>query len=187
MFDARTKHDLIIEVWERLDCESVGAVEIEAIEKAVIERFGESAVDSPMTVARMLADEGAELRHSEIMQLYVARNSDRPYEAEFRNILDISNLRATRSSIRRMENLRRKFETDGDKTGLRLVLKTAREGRSTALADASDKRLENQTRQVKGEIAEWLTLWMQSPRMFEQWVQLRSLAQDFKNTFGEID
>ena len=31
MYDARNKTDLIIEVWERLDCESVGRKEIEAI------------------------------------------------------------------------------------------------------------------------------------------------------------
>ena len=70
----------MIEVWERLDCESVGAEEIIAIEKSVLDRFGKSAVDSPMVIARLLADEGAVLRHSEIMELYVERNSDRPYE-----------------------------------------------------------------------------------------------------------
>ncbi len=187
MFDARTKHDLVIEVWERLDCESVGAAEIEAIERAVAVRFGDSAVESPMAVARLLADEGAELRHSEIMQLYVARNSDRPYEAEFRNILDTSTLRTVRSSIRRMENLRRKFEAEGDKKGSRLVAETAREGRMRALSDSMDKLLDEHTRSVKGEIAEWLTLWMQSPAMFEQWVELRSVSPDFRNKFGQID
>ena len=30
-WNARTKRDLIIEVWERLDCESVGRIELEAI------------------------------------------------------------------------------------------------------------------------------------------------------------
>ena len=35
MWQSRTKIDLIIEVWEKLDCESVGAAEIEAIEEAV--------------------------------------------------------------------------------------------------------------------------------------------------------
>lgn len=35
MWNSRTKIDLIIEVWEKLDCESVGAREIEAIETVV--------------------------------------------------------------------------------------------------------------------------------------------------------
>ena len=41
-----------------------------------------------MKIARLLADEGAELRHSEIMELYVERASDRPYDAAFRNLIE---------------------------------------------------------------------------------------------------
>ena len=59
MWQSRTKNDLIIEVWEKLDCENVGAAEIEAIEVVVKEQYGEAAVDSPMIIARLLADEGA--------------------------------------------------------------------------------------------------------------------------------
>jgi len=47
MLKSRTKNDLMIEVWEALDCENIGAKEIIAIENAVRERFGEAAVDSP--------------------------------------------------------------------------------------------------------------------------------------------
>jgi hypothetical protein len=64
---SRTKRDLMIEVWEALDCESVGAIELEAIAQAVREKFGEGAVESHASVARLLADEGAELRHAEVL------------------------------------------------------------------------------------------------------------------------
>ena len=40
MWQSKTKNDLIIEVWEKLDCESVGAIEIEAIETVVREKYG---------------------------------------------------------------------------------------------------------------------------------------------------
>src|SRR6476620_8589507 len=104
MYDAKTKLDLIIEVWERLDCESVGAREIIAIENAVRERFGPAAVESPMVLARRLADEGAALRHSEIMNLFVERNVDGPYESIFRNILKLDDLRSAATTIRNLEN-----------------------------------------------------------------------------------
>ncbi|HVG28630.1 MAG TPA: hypothetical protein VM864_02820, partial [Pyrinomonadaceae bacterium] len=61
---ARTKRELMIEVWEHLDCETVGAEELEKIVAAVRERFDGGAVESPAAVARLLADEGAELRHA---------------------------------------------------------------------------------------------------------------------------
>ena len=100
MFESRNKIDLIIEVWEKLDCESVGKAEILAIETVVRDRFGDQAVDSPMITARLLADEGAELRHQEIMQLFLERAEDRPYDAVFRNILDVTNLAKADSSLR---------------------------------------------------------------------------------------
>src|SRR6478672_2985095 len=121
MWRSRTKIDLIIEVGEKLDCESVGAAEIEAIEEAVSARFGDAAVESPMHIARILADEGAALRHSEIMQLWVQRFEDQPHEAEFRNLIKTDHLDAAARSIKQVENLRKKFVSIGDKDGLRLL------------------------------------------------------------------
>jgi hypothetical protein len=115
MYESRNKQDLIIEVWERLDCESVGAAEIISIEAAVREKYGESAVDSPMIIARMLADEGAELRHSEILDLYVERNAETLYDAALRNLVRIDDLEKASASIVRMENLRKKFSLDNYK------------------------------------------------------------------------
>ncbi|MBA3715634.1 MAG: hypothetical protein H0W76_24795, partial [Pyrinomonadaceae bacterium] len=87
---ARTKRDLMIEVWEHLDCESVGAKELETIAAVVREQFGDGAIESPASVARLLADEGAELRHAEVLELDVRWRSNDPYEAMFRNVLKFS-------------------------------------------------------------------------------------------------
>ncbi|MGD9561853.1 MAG: hypothetical protein AB7F88_06505 [Pyrinomonadaceae bacterium] len=183
MFAAKNKVDLMIEVWEKLDCESVGSDEVVAIETALVEHFGNAAVDSPMTIARLLADEGAVLRHSEIMKLYVERNSDRPYEPAFRNILNIGELCEAAASLRRLENLRRKYTAEGDKEGLRLIREKGRAGRAEALERAKDKKRNAEDRSRYAEIAEWLTLWMQSPEMFEGWIDLRLSSADFKERF----
>lgn len=185
MWQSRSKGDLIIEVWEKLDCESVGALEIVAIEAVLLDRFGKSAVDSPMILARHLADEGAELRHSEIMQLYVERQSDQPYEAAFRNILDISDFKSLLNSIRNLENLRRKYTTDGDREGERLVREKGREGRQQALDIAENEKKMAAERMRNAEAAEWLTLWLQSHDTFEIWVKLRQASPDFQKKFGE--
>lgn len=176
---------MIIEVWEALDCESVGAKELLAIEEAVRERFGQSAVDSPMKMARLLADEGAELRHAEIMELDVARRLESPYDAMFRNILKFSDFRQTLISIRQLENLRRKFLKENDKEGLRLVRETALRGQSRARMIAGNEKVDEQKRAEKAEIAEWFTIWLQSPEIFENWVGLRQNSKDFKERFTE--
>lgn len=185
MYKSRTKTDLMIEIWEALDCESVGAKEIVAIENAVREKFGASAVDSPMRIARLLADEGAELRHSEIMELDIERRLESPYDAMFRNILKFANFKETLISIRQLENLRRKFTADKDKEGLRLIRETAIKGKQRALMISNNSRVDEKKRTEKAEIAEWFTIWLQSPEIFENWIELRMNSKDFRERFGE--
>jgi hypothetical protein len=184
MWKSRTKTDLIIEVWEALDCESVGAQEIAAIEEAVRGQFGDGAVESPMILARLLADEGAELRHAEIMELDVERRSESPYDAMFRNVLRFSDFKQAIVSIRNLENLRKKFLREGDKEGLRLVRETALRGKSRAQMISKNEKVEQRKRDEKAEIAEWFTIWLQNPDIFESWVELRQISKDFKEKFS---
>lgn len=186
MWKSRNKTDLIIEVWEKLDCESVGAPEIEAIETVVADAFGQAAVDSPMVIARLLADEGAELRHSEVMELYVARVSDRPYDSMFLNLLDTADLTTTLRSIRQMENLRRKFAGEDDREGLRRLRALAIEEKDKQISASEKPGVEAGRRIRAREIADWLTLWLQSPELFESWVALRRRSEDYISKFGDI-
>ena len=186
MWNARTKNDLIIEVWEKLDCENVGEAEIKAIETAVEAEYGQAAVDSPMVLARLLADEGAELRHSEIMNLYVERASDRPYDGALRNVLRLDDLRSAVSTIRDLENLRKKYKADNDKEGLRQLKETAIRGKLAANERAESPKVEALERQVNIEISQWLSLWLQTPEMFANWVDIRQNTKEFVERFGKI-
>jgi hypothetical protein len=174
MWEAKNKRDLMIEVWEKLDCESVGAAEIEAIEEVVRDVYGDPAVESPVRIARLLADEGAELRHSEIMELYVRRYEARPYTAEFRNILKTGSFKQTLVSIRSLDNLRKKFESEGDRNGIRLIRERVIEA-----------KMKLPSTPIETEIAEWLTVWLQTPDAFETWVSLRQRSTDFRAKFGD--
>ncbi|CAN5367270.1 hypothetical protein BH10ACI3_BH10ACI3_19560 [soil metagenome] len=185
MWNARTKDDLIIEVWEKLDCENVGAVEIEAIETVIAEQFGTAAIDSPMVVARLLADEGAELRHSEIMALFVERASDRPYDAALRNVLLIDDLPRAARSLRSLESLRRKYKSENDAEGLRLLRETAIRGKRSAAELSERQSLDETTRQMNAEIAHWFTIWLQTPELFDNWLVLRRGTADFMDRFGK--
>src|SRR5436309_722392 len=129
---AHTKHDLMIEVWEHLDCETVGTTELETIESVVRERFGDGAVESPAVVARLLADEGAELRHAEVLEADARWRARDPYEAMFRNVLKFANFAQAANSLRQLENLRREFARKKDQEGLRRVRELALKGKRRA-------------------------------------------------------
>ncbi len=185
MWNSRTKTDLIFEVWEKLDCESVGAREIAAIEEVVREQFGASAVELPMKFARMLADEGADLRHAEILELDVQRRQESPYDAMFRNILKFSDFKQTLASLQQLENLRKKFVREKDREGLRIVRDTAIKGKRRAQMIAKNEKVAPEKRAEKQEIAEWFTIWLQSPEIFENWIALRQNSPDFIERFGK--
>jgi len=182
---SRTKRDLMIEVWEHLDCESVGGRELEEILGAVRERFGEGAVESPAAVARLLADEGAELRHAEVLELDVRHREHDPYEAMFRNVLKFADFTQAANSIKRLDNLRRQFARTKDQEGLRRVRDTALKGKKRAQMISRNQSVDPRKRAEKEEIAEWFTVWLQQPQIFQDWLELRMRSADFKKRFEE--
>jgi hypothetical protein len=180
---SRTKRDLMIEVWEELDCESVGARELEAVTEAVRERFGEGAVESPAATARLLADEGAELRHAEVLDMDARWRTQDPYEAMFRNVVKFSNFDEAAATIRRLENLRRQFARKGDREGLRRVNDAALKAKQRAQMIARNAKVVERKREEKAEMAEWFTVWLNQPEIFEDWLALRRRSKDFRARF----
>lgn len=181
---ARTKTDLMIEVWEHLDCESVGASELEAVRAVIVARFGAGADESPARIARLLADEGAELRHAEVLEADARWRADDPYEAAFRNVLKFSDFDQAIASLKRLDNLRREFARRADKEGLRRVRETILKGKRRAEMIARNAKVAERKRAEKAEIAEWFTVWLQTPEMFADWLELRRRSPDFRLRFA---
>src|SRR6266849_3039848 len=118
---AGTRRELTVEVWVGLGRAAVGENELREIQRAIAKRFGAGAVDSPATIARLLADEGAELRHPEIIE-FDARWRQAQIEksaADFSvfdrfDPLKPLRLKQAEALIRKLEKLRKKFERAGD-------------------------------------------------------------------------
>ena len=182
-WNGRTKRDFIIEVWEDLDCESVGARELEQIQEALLERFGEGAQDSPASIARTVADEGAVLRHPEVFD-YDAKWRERlisgvvPVES-----LSFSNLPEASESIRKLESWRREFAGDGKQGELRRLQEFALKTKQDLQLVARSRVVDTKRRLDAGEIVQWLTIWMLDPAIFEDWLSLRKRSAEFVEKF----
>ena len=114
-WSARNKHDLIIEVWEDLDCESVGAHELEQIQRALREKFGAGAVASPASLARTVADEGAQLRHPEVFDFDVKWREQNLQKLTFKDELDFSDLSLAFASVVKLEEQRLQLPADSER------------------------------------------------------------------------
>lgn len=187
MWASRTKDDLIIEVWEKLDCDSVGRAEIEAVEAAIEGRFGKAAVESPMNIARLLADEGAVLRHSEIMDLYLERNKPDPFDDALRETARPRSLSAAMQTLKKLEDLRQTLTSEHDDVRLRCLRKFVLHLRSENKKAAERLGHDDPRYREFAEIDEWLAHWMRTPELFFAWIELRRRSSEFREKFGSIE
>jgi hypothetical protein len=176
---ATTKRDLIIEVWEALDCESVGARELEQIQRVLRETLGAGAIESPAAIARVVADEGAALRHPEVFEC------DWKWRArKALHQLDFSTLKSALESFGAVEIQRRELEQSKDNVGLRHLSDAIAAARQDSLLLSRSKILPTQERAEAKEVSEWLRVWLGAPELFREWLELRMRSEEFRNRFG---
>src|SRR5688572_10132014 len=160
-WQSRNRHDLIIEVWEALDCESVGARELEQIQRALQETFGEGALYSPASIARTVADEGAVLRHPEVFECDKRWRERLISGAVPLEPLSFANLSEASDSIRKLESWRRESASEGNRDKRLRIEKFAVKTKQDLQMVARSPVVETKKRTEAAEIAQWLTIWMQ--------------------------
>jgi hypothetical protein len=182
---ARTKQDLIIEVWEALDCDSVGARELEQIQGVLSEKFGEGALASPAAIARTVADEGAVLRHPEVFECDFKWRKQVAEALSFQSELDFSRLSIAFESMVRVEEQRLKFQTEADANGQAELRNIIRAAQKDCVLRARSKIIEEGQREEAKEISNWLGVWLQTPELFSDWLDLRRSSPEFQKKFSQ--
>jgi hypothetical protein len=189
---ARTKRELIITAWDDLGRTMVGASELRKIQSSIREQFGAGAVESPAAIARVLADEGAELRHPEVIEFdarwrqgKIKREAKRFGRLEAFAAGKPLRLHQAEAFIKKLERLRNESEREGDRAALRGAQKRAVDARQLAHSMAWNLTLDQTTRSEQAEIAEWLAVWIQTPNLFEEWLELRRRSVDFRAKFSK--
>jgi hypothetical protein len=179
---ARTKRDLIIEVWEALDCESVGARELEQIQQVLAERLGTGAVESPAAIARVVADEGAALRHPEVFECDLKWREQRLSVTS--NSLDFSSLKTALESFAEVESRRLEVAEQKDAAALQRLREVITAARQDSLLITRSKIVAEQQRAEAKEVSEWLRIWLIAPELFRDWLDLRMRSAEFRKRFG---
>ena len=188
---AISRRDLIVSEWRRLGAASLGSDELIRIQQAIGEAFGEHAVESPATIARELAHEGAELRHPEIIECD-ARWREAQIGNQLKTFSKVSALQTTErlrlkqaeSLIKELERLRVRFEGARDDRQLAELKTLAIDARRNAISRAKDSLLPIALRHEQAEIAEWLMVWLETSNLFQPWVELRKSSPAFKEKFS---
>jgi len=187
----KNRRELIISSWRRLGEPRVGEKELRRIQRALVELFGPGGEQSPSAMGRVLADEGAELHHPEISEfdarwrgMQINRRTKRFRSLE--NLLQKERLSLGHAEtlMEKFEELRQRFEAEGDGEALGSLNSLAVDVRRSAELMASDPNADGQLRAEQTEIVEWLKVWIQTPNLFTNWIELRKRSAEFKGKFG---
>lgn len=185
------KREFVVSIWRRLGEPRVGEVELREIQNAMAEAFGQDGVLSPAAIARILADEDAELRHPEVIELD-ANWRESQIEREGQKLRSLSGwspedqlrLKQAESLIKKLEKLRTRLERTGDDETLRRIRTLAISSRQAARSRSESKVLGEAERAEQLEISEWFGIWLQTPNLFTHWIELRKSSPDFRKRFS---
>jgi hypothetical protein len=176
----RTNELLVIELWKPLNKEVVGASELEFIQESSEKSFGTGV--SPASIARALADHGALLRHPDILATDMRwRERNLLLTAED---LTFGTLAAATALIEKLELLREQFEED-DTARLGHLRQSVQQLKNELELLAAGEKCDN--RKLAREVAQWLTVWLQTPQIFREWLSLRRATTDFRDCFGSAN
>jgi len=188
---ARAPQEIIIKAWEYLGSPDVGRQELLAIQETLRREFDQRPLESPAAIARVLADAGAGLRHPEVIQCdsqwrqdEIERNDNR-----FLELIDLCSgqplsLGRAEELIRKMEELRLEFEAEGDPAALKTLQTMAADARQRADSLRETRTGDSESCAEQAELAQWLTIWIQTPNLFQNWLDLRRSSKEFIEQFG---
>lgn len=178
--EPNTREQLIVDAWRRLGRPAVGARELSKIQKALDKRFGLSATGSPAAIARVLADEGAQLLHPQVIECDALWREKRMRD-QVQPVADAPlTLTQAEDLIEKLEAER--IQSDSNAQSLRSI---AIEARQIAERNARRKSLNQRQRAEQQEVADWLVVWIKTPSLFKEWLELRRRSPDFLEKFGE--
>jgi hypothetical protein len=170
---ASAREQLILEVWDETGRETAGAAELELIQKALLEKLGAQGRESPAAIARILADNGVRLKHPEVLEANVRWREREMFAGFSYEELNFTTIEAALAWVEKLSALPPEAELR------RFVLQIKTELELTA----GSKKISLREREVAGEVAHWLTVWLQNPPIFADWLSLRRQSAEYRERF----
>ena len=171
---ADAREQLILDIWAGVDNESAGADELELIQKELLEQSKIPVAESPASIARTLADHGVRLRHPEILEADLRWRQTREIALFAPEELTFPNIEAAAAWMEKLSALAPRPELRT------LVLQVKTELGLVATSD----QVSTLERELAAEVAEWLTVWLQNPPIFADWLALRRQSPEFRTRFS---
>jgi hypothetical protein len=164
---SNTKKSLILQTAREIGVQKWTPAEIDQLRRRLIAEHGEAGKTGSEYIANVLEDAGLKL------------------EEEFEDLLHFKTLEDAEVSVMRLDELMRKFRSQGEHAAVERVLNVARLGKRRAEMISRNPKVEAPKRAEKEEIANWFRIWLENPDAFFDWLDLRKQSPEFQSKFPQ--
>ena len=177
----RTKKELILQTAREIGAQRFTLAEIDQLRRRLIAEHGEDGKTGNDYIADVLKNAGMKVA------LTLQEEAEDQYEEEFEDLLHFKTLEDAEVSIMRLDELMRKFQTHGEHAAVERVLNVARLGKRRAEMISRNPKVEPPKRAEKEEIANWFRIWLETPDVFFDWLDVRKQSADFRAKFPQVE
>jgi hypothetical protein len=177
----KTKKELILQTAREIGVQQFTLAEIDQLRRKLIAEHGEDGKTGNDYIADVL--KGAGLKVALSMQ----EEAEDHYEEEFEDLLHFKTLEDAEVSIMRLDELMLKFKAHGETAAVERVLNVARLGKRRAEMIARNPKVEKPKREEKTEIANWFKIWLETPDVFFDWLDVRKQSAEYRAKFPQSE
>jgi hypothetical protein len=176
-----SKKQIILEYCRAKALEQIGPAEIRALENELRARLGSTRSTSPSYIASVLREAG---KNVEYYDRFADPPMEEPYASRLHNLLQFHDFESAEASLRKLDELYREYHDAADRVGTRLVRSLLQKGKLRAGSLAANPRVSSEKRAEKREIATWFRIWLETPDLFFDWLELRKTSEEFRRMFS---
>ncbi len=109
-----------------------------------------------------------------------------PYASRLKSVLAFNDLAGAEASLRKLGEVLQEYRGSDDRVGEQFARALVKKGRLRATSLAGNPRVNAAKRIEKQEIARWFQVWLETPHLFSDWLELRKASDEFQNLFREM-
>jgi len=176
------KKQAILDYCRAHHLERAGEAELQAIRKELQCQLGPESRTSLAYIASVLRAAGCAVEYA---SPYSDADLPEPYASSLRGVLEFKDLASAERSLLKLDALYREYSGKADREGTKLVRDLAKKGKLRARSLAANPRVEPKKRQEKEEVARWFQVWLETPDLLRDWLELRKSSAEFRALFGD--
>lgn len=179
-----SKKQLILDWREQQSLESAGLRELRRVQEELRGRLAPAKAPSLSYIAAVLREAGVRVDYED---RYADPFIPERYRGRLEGVLHFHDLAAAEKAIRALDSAWQDYRAAADREGAGLARKLALRGRKRAESLAANPRVDAGKRREKREIASWFAVWLESPDLFFDWLELRKGSDDFRAAFAQAE